>query len=116
MYEQLSEWLAELEYLPRSTMKLERQTYRDPDDPDLVLDIEIVVPDAYNPSRLIPVKTRHNLGNEHYWAGFRDPKTVFLETIKHVILELACHESMEWLRVRETGRPLFDPHANQKEV
>ena len=72
---------------------------------DVALVIELKVQDTYSPGHEVRVMHRYAVppmmsGPEHFIAFLR----VCIERTE-------VHEAMEWFKWRHTGRPIFDPHA-----
>lgn len=96
--------LDDLTYKPNVRMMLMAGPYSGADP---ILLLEAGVEDTYNPGRQVRIGHRtvvHPIAARSAEA--------FIAFVRTCIRKMETHEADEWLKWANTGRPIFDPHAN----
>lgn len=65
------------------------------------------VPNAYNPSETVTLGV-----NSYVDPGSLASEADFVTWLSWRLRRMEIHESMEWLRWKVTGGPIFDPHGS----
>jgi hypothetical protein len=95
--------------------ELHRYTYRsdwllsmfwDEHHSNTMLYVVAQVEDAYNAGNKIPLRIK-------VWVPPMDTPEDFARWLFWRLKEMEIHECMEMFRLRETNRPVFDPHAEE---
>ena len=96
-------WLRELEYRPGWRLRVSPADSRSGLP---MLSVHALVADSRGGSGTVEIAAAFPV-HPPFW----EDRERFLLWLLHLLSDLECHESAEWLRWRGTGRPLFDPHA-----
>jgi hypothetical protein len=96
---QIATALGELVYRPGWTMRVYESQFQ-----GLYISFTMIEEDSYNPGERITLNIKSPV------PPMVD-KQAFREWLRWRLEGIACHEVHEWLRFRDSGKAVFDPHA-----
>ena len=105
----LEAWLAEVQYQPGSQLHIHEDLYLQPPH-NLVMVVMVTVEDTYRPGTQIQVAHRKPVLP---WVITK--KEEFIRWVASCLEEVAVHESREWFKWRDNGRPVNDPHKSDQQ-
>jgi len=100
----LKAWLGEVTYKPGVQLFIRDATGRY--GMESVLVVLCKVADTYHPGRQVEVAHQSVIP-----PIAADSKEVFIGFVRQALEKMELHECQEWFKWRETGKPVFDPHA-----
>jgi hypothetical protein len=97
----LKEWMALVSYKPGWDIRVEDNHYG-----ESVLQVIFRTEDTFHPGREVQV------ASQDYVPYYVNSFDLFTEYLEKMLFKVEQHECQEWLKLRETGRPINNPHAH----